>query len=404
VLSLSMIGVLCWHAVPRLMVDLQVYRAGARAVLHHRGLYDMYAIHRLQFTYPPAAAIAAIPVALLPLGLAKLAWIPLVYVPLGVAVRYGFRPLLARFGHHAGAAFALILGACALLLPLRQEIEFGQIDMLLAAACLVDCASPRVGWPRGLLVGLATAIKLEPGVFIVYLLITGRRRAAGTAALAFAGATALGFALAPADSVAYWTHAIFDPRRLGGNASAANQSVRAMVLRAYLPVHGPAAVWLALAAVVALAGFAAAWACWHRGSDLAGLAITGLLEAALSPVAWIHHLCWVAVALGVIAGDGSSRRRIVTATLAFALFVSSLPIAAQAALNADHWPELPGRLAEDSFGLAAVALIAVLYLAGDSGPPHAPGELPGGPGLPEQREPGTGQADRTGIGLGGLVQ
>ena len=61
------------------------------------------------------------------------------------------------------------------------------MDIFLVALCLVDCAAERPRWPRGALIGLATAIKLVPGVFIIYLLITGRRKAAGVSALTFAG-------------------------------------------------------------------------------------------------------------------------------------------------------------------------------------------------------------------------
>jgi len=52
--------------------------------------------------------------------------------------------------------------------------------------CLLDCCVRRPRWPRGALIGLATAIKLVPGVFIVYLLITGRRRAAAVSVATFA--------------------------------------------------------------------------------------------------------------------------------------------------------------------------------------------------------------------------
>jgi hypothetical protein len=124
------------------------------------------------------------------------------------------------------------------------------------------------------------------------------------------------------------------------------------------PHPAPSAVWLAAAPVIALAGFAAARFCWQRGNDLAGIAITGLLSAALSPVAWIHHFCWLIVALGVIVGDGRSRARAATAAATFAQFVTSLPTWAERA---------PGlgvvftRLFEDSFGLAALALVVIIY-------------------------------------------
>ena len=94
---------------------------------------------------------------------------------------------------------------------------------------------------------------------------------------------------------------------------------------------------------------------------MAGIAITGLLAAALSPVAWIHHFCWVVVAIGVIMGDGRNRRRAAAAAATIALFLSTLPIWTELLLQSRHHPPIPGPLLEDSFGLAALALILILY-------------------------------------------
>jgi alpha-1,2-mannosyltransferase len=367
-LALAAIGAIIYSAIRGGMVDLVVYRSGAAAILHGASLYAMRTALGLRFTYPPVAAILATPLALMPLRVAMIAWIPMVYGPLAIAVWFGFRPLLDRAGAYSAAVFAAVFGFCSLLLPVRLEMSFGQIGLFLVALCLLDCALPQPKWPRGLLIGLATAIKLVPGVFIIYLLITGRRRAAGVAALSFASWTAAAFVLDPADSRTYWTSAVFDTNRLGGNALAANQSVRGMILRAFLPHQAPEALWLAAAAVVAVAGFAAARACWQRGNDMAGIAVTGLLGAALSPVAWIHHLCWAVIAIGVIVGDGRDRRRVAVAALAFGLFLTWLPVWAQVGLGSRLLPEIPGRLLEDSFGLAALALVAVLVtIRGPSG-------------------------------------
>ncbi|HEY2286082.1 MAG TPA: hypothetical protein VGH88_10105, partial [Streptosporangiaceae bacterium] len=127
------------------------------------------------------------------------------------------------------------------------------------------------------------------------------------------------------------------------------------------PAPAPAALWLAVAALVAVAGFAAARAAWRRGQDLAGVAITGLLAALLSPVAWIHHLCWIVVVIGVLVGDGRDRRRLLTAAAASALFASNLPIRGKFLLEAGGTPIWATRLMEAAFGLAAAALIAILY-------------------------------------------
>ena len=143
-------------------------------------------------------------------------------------------------------------------MPVRQELRFGQIDIFLVALCMLDCTVREPRWPRGALIGLATAIKLVPGVFIIYLLITGRRRAAAVAAGTFTAVTLLAWAIAPADSNLYWTTMIFDSSRLGPNGQAANQSVRGILMRIYSPEAPPLALWLGVALLVAAAGFTAA--------------------------------------------------------------------------------------------------------------------------------------------------
>jgi alpha-1,2-mannosyltransferase len=116
-----------------------------------------------------------------------------------------------------------------------------------------------------------------------------------------------------------------------------------------------------VALVVGVAGFLAARECWKRGHEIAGVTITGLLSAMLSPVAWIHHLCWIVLAIGVIVGAGRSRRRIVIAVMAFALFLTTLPTWAERQLALHQLGGLPGFLAENSFCIACVALVAVLW-------------------------------------------
>jgi alpha-1,2-mannosyltransferase len=342
------------------MLDLGVYRAGGRAVLHGARLYSVRAKSGL-FTYPPVSAVLAIPLALVPWRAAQFAWLPVIYVPLAVVIWISFRPLLARARGYGPAVAALLVAGAAFLTPLRQELHYGQVDIFLVALCLVDCAAERPRWPRGALIGLATAIKLVPGVFIIYLLITGRRRAAGVAALTFAGVTGLTWLIAPGDSRTYWTSAVFNSNRLGGNTQAANQSLRGLLLRLFAPSPAPAALWLAAALLVAAAGFAAARACHRRGQDLAGIAITGLLAALLSPVAWIHHLCWVVVVIGVLVGDGRSRSRVLAAAATAALFATNLPIRGKFLLEAGAAPIWVTRSMEASFGVAAIVLIGVIY-------------------------------------------
>ena len=359
IFALAAIIRMAWWAVPSGLADLAVYRSGALAVLHGSALYSMKTPQGLPFTYPPVSALLAAPLTLVPLRVAELAWTLMVYVPVAVAIWFGFRDLLQRAGPYRLALFAALIGCCTFLVPVEQVMSFGQVDLFLVAVCLLDCCASRPRWPRGVLIGLAAAVKLEPAVFVVYLLITGRRKAAAVAAASFAALSAAAWVVAPRDSLTYWGRAIFDTGRLGGNAAAGNQSLRGMLLRSFVPGHLVSMTWLIMAVIVAAAGFAAARACWQYGDDRAGVAITGLLAALLSPVGWIHHLCWVVVAIGVIVGSGRDWRRVAVAAAAFGLYLFRLPTWAQA--SGALQPEFVRRLLEDSFGLAALCLIGLIF-------------------------------------------
>ena len=360
-----------WWTVPNGLADLAVYRSGALTVLHGGALYSMKTSQGLPFTYPPASAILAVPLTLVSLRAAEFAWTVMVFVPLAIAIWVGFGELLQRAGLYRQAVFAALFGSFAFLVPVEQVMSFGQIDLFLVALCLLDCRASRPWWPRGMLIGLAAAVKLEPAVFVVYLLITGRRKAAAVAAASFASLSAAAWVLTPRDSMTYWTSAIFHTSRLGGNAAAGNQSLRGMLLRSSLPVHLVFAAWLIIVLVVAAGGFAAARACWQLGDDRAGVAIVGLLAALLSPVGWIHHLCWIVVAIGVIVGPGREWRRVSVAAAAFGLYLFRVPTWAQA--SGASQPELVRRFLEDSFGLAALCLIGAILALSRSAARAEPG-------------------------------
>jgi alpha-1,2-mannosyltransferase len=368
--------------------DLDVYRTGGVSVLHGQPIYHMLtqAPQLLPFTYPPAAALFAVPLAMLSWPAAQVVWVAFIYVPLAITIWYAFRPLLARAGTYAPAAFAALFAVCAYLFPLRDQMRFGQVDILLVALCVADCAAVSPRWPRGALVGLATAVKLVPGVFIVYLWISGRRRAAVTAAGAALAWTLGAFLVLPRDSLYYWTNAIFDSSRLGSNTGTSNQSLRGMLLRLFLPSAAPSALWLAAAVAVGVAGFVTARRVARTGGEMAGVAITGLLAVLLSPVAWIHHLAWVVVVIGAVAGDGRDRRRLVAAVVIAAFYTVTLPWWGLSLLKVSWLPKLAGRIVQSSFGLGAIALIAVVAWAHRRGLAQARARAPDGPQV--SRPPG----------------
>ena len=353
------------------LVDLDVYRTSGLSVLRGQPLYAVLTQppQLLAFTYPPAAALFAVPLALIPWPAAQLVWVPFVYLPLAVVIWYAFAPLLHRAGRLRPALFAVVFAACAYLFPLRDEMRFGQVDVVLLAMAVADCAARAPRWPRGALVGLATAIKLVPGVFIAYLWLSGRRRAAVTAAIVAVAGTLGAWLLLPDDSMTYWTSAIFDSGRLGSNSLTSNQALRGLLLRAFLPGRLPWPVWAAVAAAVAVAGFALVRRLARQDREPAAtggqvsmeaIAVTALLGVLVSPVSWIHHYVVVVVAIGAILGDGRIPRRVILAAGTAVYFALAIPWWGHSLLAQPDVPVLAARVVQDSFGLAALGLIAIL--------------------------------------------
>jgi len=344
------------------LVDLAVYRDGGRSVLLGRAIYSHVTPppQLLPFTYPPFAALLAVPLAWLPMGLDGYLWTAGELACTAVISWFAFRRLLPRFGRWAPVALGVLAGAMQWMLPFGDEIKFGQVDELLVVLVLLDCLTARPRWPRGLLIGLATAIKLTPGVFIVYLWLTGRRRAAGVAAATTVGVTLLTAAILPRDSAAFWLHAVLQPERTGLNSGEANQSLRGILLRLSWP-HGPTVVvWLLAVAVVALLGFRRAVRASRAGDELAGVALVGLLAVLLSPVAWIHHLAWLPLVIGIIAADGRDRRRIMAAFAVWLCFFAKLPWWGAHMLARHGGPAVEIFLLRNAYGLIALGLVLFL--------------------------------------------
>jgi alpha-1,2-mannosyltransferase len=275
----------------RMQVDLMVYRFAAERLMAGLDLYSTGLTgkpNELLFIYPPFAAICATPLALLDSTTVQWLWL------LGTvaALTYAVVRMLTSMGMRAGGTMvslaALLIGVIAWLEPLRLTAELGQINVVLLVLVVVDLLG-RSKW-SGIGIGLAAGLKLTPALFIVYLLVTRRIRAALVATATFAGTVGLGFAVAPTDSTTYWLHGRFDDVNRISHDPLANTSVTGLLLR----LHGsPTVATIASVAAATVAVVIAALA-YRRGQAVLALAIVGLAAAAASPFSWSHHWVWFA--------------------------------------------------------------------------------------------------------------
>ena len=277
----------------RMQVDLMVYRFAAERLMAGLDLYStgLTGNHtELLFIYPPFAAICAVPLALLDSATAQWLWL----LAMVAALTYAVVRMLKSMGMRAGGALvslaALLIGVISWLEPLRLTVELGQINLVLLVLVVGDLLAPRQSKWSGIGIGLAAGLKLTPALFILYLLVTRRIRAAMVATATFAGTVGLGFVVAPSDSRTYWLHGRFDDVNRISHDPLANTSVGGLLLR----LHGSATAATVAAAIVAAVAIVIAAIAYRRGQAVLAVAIVGLASAAASPFSWSHHWVWFA--------------------------------------------------------------------------------------------------------------
>ncbi|SCG46259.1 alpha-1,2-mannosyltransferase [Micromonospora siamensis] len=292
--------------------DLKIYMRAMDWWSAGHPLYDYVQPDRVQgalyFTYPPFAALLLRPFAALPLGATVTIFTALTL--LGVLVTTGWlvRPLTAR--HGLPRLFTMTVAVLLVLAveSTRETITFGQINMLLVVLILADLlfAVPEGRRWAGVGVGLATALKLFPGIFLVYLLVSRRWRAAVVAGVTAAVATGVAAVVAPADSWRFWTHELWATDRVGRTDYTGNQSLYGLLSRFTTPQLPPRPLWLLLAVTVAAYGLWRAARAARAGDQLTGLTLTGLVGALVSPITWTHHIYWFIPAVVVLVDAGLS--------------------------------------------------------------------------------------------------
>jgi alpha-1,2-mannosyltransferase len=369
-----------WHVLHapagHRLVDLAVYRNAGVSLLHHRAVYD-YATpalpHALPFTYPPFAALLGVALAEIPLGSLQVGWTLLSVLLLAWCGWLSFRGVLPEDRRLRGLWLVALTAGAVQLQPVYDVLRFGQVGLLLLALVSSDLLVRRVSRSRGagVLTGVATALKLTPGVFVPALWLAGRRRSAVVCAGTAIGLTLLAFAIAPHTSHDFWFSALGHSDRLGDNADTSDQAIRGMALRVGLPT----AVTVLLVLVVAVLGL---WRAARADSPLGFVAITGLLAVLLSPVAWIHHLVWIVPVLGVLA----AARRWGWLMLLAVFFALPVPWWGRSLVRHDIFG---GRVVEDAFGLTALLLVLLLPLGERAALPWR--RVVGRPGSRTSRQP-----------------
>ena len=289
-------------------VDFDVYRMGAAHVLGQH-LYEVHlAALPLYFTYPPFAALLLWPFTELPVHAGQLIWSLLNLVMLAALTAISIRAVRPQWSHQrTWATAALALFPALLLSPDLSTLDFGQADFLITLLVLLDLTCvirmrPHV-LPRGVLLGIAAALKLTPLIFIPFLLLTRQFRATATALGTFLLCSLGAFAITPHSSLLYWSKEIFNARRSGNLLYISDQNLHSALQR--MMAAPPPLLLDSLTLLFAVGGLAVATWAYRTSSPMLGILLCAATGLIISPVSWSHHYVWIVPLLAwlVLAAD-----------------------------------------------------------------------------------------------------
>jgi alpha-1,2-mannosyltransferase len=293
-----------WPWTPQ-TIDLSVYYHAVRAMLDGANIMEFTSPGwNLYFIYPPVAAILMLPLAIGPYLFWQLVWIGLLILAQNT--------VLARCGLPRGWVIALVSIALVIgMEPIRTTIGYGQINTMLMALVIIDLLPGEPGrrrrLPQGLLIGIAAAVKLTPALFVLLLLILGKKRPAITAMITFAVLTAIGTLFQFEATVAYLKSLAGGDTHTSGPVYVGNQSLLGVVLRIFgeTGTNTILGLIISLIAAVLAAIVGAYW--WKRGAQVLAIGLVGLGTNLASPLSWTHHFVWM-LPLGIAVVHQIARR------------------------------------------------------------------------------------------------
>lgn len=262
------------------------------------------------FTYPPEAIFFFWPLVWLPTSTIPFLWTWLSILCLAVSLAVCLNRLTPRHWTTSlaiGCWFAL---ASIVLMPVEVEcLIWGQTSTILLLIVVLDSLVVK-GRGRGILVGLATAFKIYPVVFIIMWFWRRQFREAITALVTTAVATSIAWILWPTSfstfvRVLIVGHKEFGRFANGGAATYASSSITSFFMRAPFHIGLLNWAWDGVFSVLVIAlGLCASQKLWKMDCEISAMVCVLYASVLGSPVAWDHYFAFAPLLVLVIREVG----------------------------------------------------------------------------------------------------
>lgn len=268
------------HAV----VDFRPYYLGAEALLRGETLYPEMSDTELgsgrAYVYPPLAALASVPLSLLPISVAEAA-----VVLLGVGAVIASLYLV---GVRDWRCYVVVFCWS----PVLSAVQLGNLTVFLGLAAALAWRYRDHDRRAGASLGVAIAAKFLLWPLLIWLVATRRVHAALYATAVGAVVFLASWTLVGFEGMAEYPELL---RRLQGAVENGTYTLYVVALEAGAPAWGARGLWLALGiGLLTLFVFVD-----RRRADRAAFVIAIAASLALSPVVWLHYFELLAVAVAV---------------------------------------------------------------------------------------------------------
>lgn len=246
------------------------------------------------FTYPPGAILLFIPITWASATLAPYLW-----AFFSLAALFGSFVLLLRTSLRGRqvpivtiSLLATIVSAIAFA-PILEGLCWGQVGTMLLLLTLTDYLIIKSNRRSGFLIGLATAIKIYPAVFILDFAVRREWRKVANAFVGFLGSTVLAYLVWPTSTWYFFSDVMLKGQELkkfsASTTSQASSSLSAFLTRNSAVVSlNKGEIYLLTAALLSL-GLIGAYRLRRQELPDDAFVILSFTSVVISPIAWDHY-------------------------------------------------------------------------------------------------------------------
>ncbi|MGX1914090.1 glycosyltransferase family 87 protein [Streptomyces phaeochromogenes] len=279
---------------PLWMADIKIYLGAAHQQLQGGDPWALNA-QGWSYLYPPPTPWLFAPLTKLSMNTVGLLYTTLNVTLLGYVVWAVLRRVMPGSPRRVLLTAVALIPVCSWFGPVADSLLLGNVDLLIMALVIADFVELRTTKAHGLLIGIATVLKFQSGLFVLFMLLDRRLRPALTATVTFLVVNLATLAAQPSQSRHYWS-TVFPhlSERMGGLPQAIySNSFLSTLVRVTHDETVARFLWIPLCGVVLVAAAVVMHRASRRDDEILAVVVCGLVSVTITSLSWVHYWVWI---------------------------------------------------------------------------------------------------------------